>query len=149
MTQIVDRAEPGTYAAMVGKALVADRFRLDEFPVLSELPAIEAWAASHPRALLARGSALQAILRKSVADVAAAYAEDDDASLRRLAAFVRMRYLERRSVAAIADEWRMNRSALSHCLSRKALLLISHRFLQLVQQMCWETNEAIPAAKAS
>lgn len=134
-------SEATGYTELVGKALGADRFALDAFSVLSELPAIEAWAVAHPQALLARGKALQVLLRRAVADVATGYAEDDDTTMRRLAAYVRLRYQECQSVTAIARQWQLDRSALSHQLSRRALLVVTHRFLQLAQGVRWSADE--------
>ncbi len=134
-----DRSD--TYANLVGKALAADRFTLDEFPLLSELPAVERFAAAYPHALLPRGKALQVLLSRAIGEVATTYAEDSDATMRRLAAYVRRRYQERQSVTAIARQWQMERSALSHQLSRRALLVVTHRFLQLAQGVRWSADE--------
>jgi hypothetical protein len=130
---------------LVGKALRADRFTLDAFPVLCQLPAVEQWAASHPRALLARGKALQALLRRAVADVATDYAEDDDATLRRLATYVRLRYQEHQSVTAIARQWQLNRTYVSRSVSLRAVQVITHRFVQIVDAVRWSTDDRTTA----
>jgi hypothetical protein len=117
---------------VVGRALVADRLALDSFPVLSELPVIEQWSAAHPRELLCKGKALHTLLRRAVSDVAFGYAKDEDATLRRLAEFVRLRYIERLTVTEIAQRWRMNRSGVSHRFSGQAIQLVARRFEQLV-----------------
>ena len=132
-------------ANLVGKALATDRFDLDEFPLLSELPAVERFAAAHPHALLPRGKAIQTLLQRAVTEVATAYAEDADRTLRRIAAYVRLRYQEGKSVRAIAEEWGVERSALSHQLSRRALLVVTHRFLQLAQSVRWAVDERTTA----
>jgi hypothetical protein len=129
---IVARSEESSLATLVGKALNADRFVLETFPVLSELPPIEQWTSAHPRELLCRGKALQALLRRAVADVASSYAKEDDTALRRLAEYVRLRYQEGMSVTEIAKRWQMNRSGVSHRFSGRAVQLIAHRFEQLV-----------------
>jgi len=74
-----------TCAELVGRALAADRFDLDTFQTLSELPAVERFAAAYPHALLPRGKALQLLLERTVAEVATAYAEDSDRPLRKIA----------------------------------------------------------------
>jgi hypothetical protein len=129
----------------VGKALAADRFTLDEFPVLSALPAVERFATAHPHALLPRGKALQLLLSRAIGEVATAYADDADATMRRIAAYVRLRYQERQSVTAIAQQWQMERSALSHQLSRRALLVVTHRFLHLAQGVRWSVDGSTTA----
>jgi hypothetical protein len=133
----------------VGKALGADRFELDGFRVLSELPAVERFAVAHPQTLLPRGKAIRILLDRAVAEVATAYAEDADWTLRRIAAYVQLRYGEGRTVTAIAQEWGLERSALSHQLSRRALQVVTHRFLQLAVHLRWEKANSAPAAKAS
>jgi hypothetical protein len=92
------------YCALVGKALFADCYTLDDFPVLSELPLVAQWAQAHPRELLPRGKALHALLRRAVADVVAC-APENDASLGRVADFARLRYQQRLTVVAIARQW--------------------------------------------
>jgi hypothetical protein len=133
--------EATSYCELVGKALGADRFTLDVFPVLSRLPAVEQWAAAHPHALLARGKALQALLRRAVADVATGYADTDDVALRQLAVYVRLRYQEQQSVAAIAQQWLLNRSYVSRRWSHRAVQVIAHRFAQLVQGVHWSADD--------
>jgi len=59
------------YCVLVDRALFADCYTLDGFPVLSELPLVARWGEAHPRDLLPRGKALHALLRRAVADVAA------------------------------------------------------------------------------
>ena len=110
----------------------------DAFPVLSELPAVERFAVAHPYALLPRGKALQLLLNRAIGDVTTAYAEDADRTLRRIAAYVRLRYQEGKSVKAIAEAWGLDRTVLSRQLSRRSLKVVSHRFLQLAEHMHWD-----------
>jgi hypothetical protein len=135
---------------LVGKALGEDRFALDAFPVLSELPAIERFAATHPHALLPRGKAVQVLLWRAVAEVATAYADERDALLRRIAAFVRLRYQEGQTVTAIARAWGVDRSDLSRQLSRRAVEVVAHRFFSLARSVRWpgEGEDGAPATKA-
>lgn len=65
------RKSQANYRELVAKALRSDRFTFDEFPVLSQLPAIEQWAAAHGRELLPHGKALQVFLRHAIEDVSA------------------------------------------------------------------------------
>ncbi len=135
-------------AELVGRALAADRFDLEAFPILSELPAIERFVAAHPHALLPRGKALQLLLERSVAEVATAYAEDVDRTLRKIAAYVRLRYQEGKTVKDIAEAWGLERSVLSRQLSRRSLQVVAHRFLQLAEHLRWEQHGASPATTA-
>jgi hypothetical protein len=136
------------YSELVGKALVADRFALDAFPVLGELPAVERFAAAHPHALLPRGKAVQALLWRAVAEVATAYADERDLLLRRIAAFVRLRYQERQTVTAIAKAWGMDRADLSRQVSRRAVEVVAHRFFCLARSVRWlgegEREDGVP-----
>lgn len=126
------------YIRLVGKALVADRFDLDDFRVLSKLPAVERFATAHPHALLPRGKAIRLLLDRAVAEVATAYAEDQDRTLRRIAAYVRLRYQEGKSVKDIAEVWGLDRTVVSRQYSRRSLQVVSHRFLQLAEHMHWD-----------
>src|SRR5438309_1669690 len=86
------RKSQEAYRELVAKALLADRFTLEEFPVLSQLPAVEAWAAANSRELLPRGKALQQLLRRAVAEVIEAVGEPDDVAVRRLVDYLDLRY---------------------------------------------------------
>ena len=108
------------------------------FPVLSELPGIERFEEAHPHALLPRGKALQLLLTRAVNEVSTAYAEDADRTLRRIAAYVRLRYQDGKSVKDIAEAWGLDRTVLSRQLSRRALQVVAHRFLQLAEHMRWD-----------
>ena len=96
---------PEEYVTFVGQALVADRFDLDGFRVLSELPAVERFAAAHPYALLPRGKAIRLLSIAQLPRMTTAYADDSDKTLRRIAAYVRLRYQEGKSVKDIAEAW--------------------------------------------
>lgn len=136
LAQTSDQVRPPKIATVpvevVGRALMSSRLTLDSFPVLSELAVIEQWSAAHPRELLCKGKALHTLLRRAVSDVAFGYAKDEDPTLRRLAEFVRLRYIDQLTVTEIARRWQMNRSAVSHRFSGRALQLVARRFEQLV-----------------
>ena len=131
-------SDAGEICKLVGKALEADRFELDQFKVLSTLPGIERYAADHPNALLPRGKALQVLLARAVNEVSTAYAEDHDRTLRRIAAYVRLRYQDGKSVKDIAEAWGLDRTVVSRQYSRRSLQVVSHRFLQLAEHMHWD-----------
>jgi len=124
------------YCALVGKALFADCYTLDDFPALSELPLVARWAEAHPRELLPRGKALHALLRRTVADVAAC-APEGDPYLARVADFTRLRYQERLTVAAISRRWGMHRRSMYGGYTRQALELVTRRLLQLAEAGRW------------
>jgi hypothetical protein len=117
------------YRGLVAKALVSDRFTLDEFPVLSQLPVVEQWAATNPRQLCARGRALQALLRQAVADVIAEAGDLDDVAVGRLVEYLRLRYQEGRPVKAIAERWSCSTVQVWRSAGRRALDLVTERFL--------------------
>lgn len=118
------------YRELVAKALLSDRFALDEFPILSQLPAVEQWAATNPRQLCARGKALQALLRQAVTDVITAAGEADDAAVSRLVDYLRLRYQEGQSVKAIAAQWGCSTVQVWRSAGRRALDLVTARFLE-------------------
>jgi hypothetical protein len=149
MTQLRSATpDAGDLCMLVGKALEADRFDLDEFPVLSEVPGIERFAVAHPHALLPRGKALQLLLTRAVTEVSTVYAEDGGRTLRKIAANVRLRYQDKCSVKDIAEAWGFDRTVLSRQLSRCSLQVVSHRFLQLAEHMRWDKGEAAAPSSA-
>lgn len=125
------RKSQSNYRALVGKALFADRFALEEFPVLSQLPAVEQWAAAHQRELLPHGKALQIILRQAVEDVIARIGEAQDTQMRRLIDFLRSRYIEQASVKVIAESWGCSTVHVWRSVGQRALDLVTDRFLEL------------------
>lgn len=125
------RKSQEAYRELVAKALLADRFTLDEFPVLSQLPAVEQWASAHPRELCPRGKALQALLRQAVAEVIAAVGDADDVAVRRLVEYLRLRYQESVSVKGIAERWGCSTVQVWRSAGRRALDLVTARVLEL------------------
>lgn len=137
------------YRALVGKALFADRFTLDEFPVLADVPLVAQWAAAHPREFLPRGKALQALLRRAVADVVALCGEADNAGLTRVGEFAQLRYQQRWTVVAIARQWGCDRSSVHHRVAGRTLALVTRRFLQIVESSHWQAPARELSVKAS
>ncbi len=126
------------YCVLVDRALFADCYTLDDFPVLSELPLVVRWAEAHQRDLLPRGKALHVLLRRAVADVVAC-APEGDACLAQVADFARLRYQERLTVSAIARRWGMHRRSLYGGCTRRALELVTRRVLQLAHGGQWQS----------
>jgi hypothetical protein len=118
---------------LVAKALVSDRFALDAFPILSQLPAVEQVAAANPRLLCARGKALQTFLRQAVSEVIAAAGDTDDVAVGRLVEYLRWRYQEGVSVRAIAQRWGCSTVQVWRSTGRRALDLVTVRFLEQVR----------------
>jgi len=127
------RKSQEAYRELVGKALLSDRFTLDEFPVLSQLPAVEQWAAAHPRDLCPRGKALQLLLRQAVAEVIASVGEADDVAVRRLVEYLQLRYQQGISVKGIADRWGCSTVQVWRAAGQRALDLVTARFLDLAR----------------
>jgi hypothetical protein len=129
------------YRELVAKALVSDRFTLDEFPILSQLPVVEQWATTNPRQLCARGKALQALLRQAVADVIAEAGDADDAAVRRLVDYLQLRYQEGLSVKAIAQQWGCSTVQVWRSAGRRALDLVTACFLDRARP----NSETVPS----
>jgi hypothetical protein len=127
------RKSQGAYRELVAKALVADRFTLDEFPVLCQLPAVEQWAAANPRELLPRGKALQLLLRRAIVDVIDALGEPDDVAVRRLVEYLELRYQKGWHVKTIAERWGCSTVQVWRGTGRRALDLVTARFLLLAR----------------
>jgi len=142
-------AQLSPYRELVAKALWADLFTLDEFPVLSTLPVVVAWAQAHPREMLPRGKVLRALLRRAVGDVRAAVNDAQDLPSQRLGQFVQLRYQEQHTVTAIAERLQLTRAYVSRSLSRRATEVIARRFAQLAESAQLQASSAEPAAKAS
>jgi hypothetical protein len=121
------------YRELVMKALTADRFTLEDFPILSQLPAIEHWAAAHPRELLPHGKAIQGYLRQAVKDVIASVGEPEDETMRRLVEYLQLRYLQKVSQKAIAERWGCSTVQVWRSVGHRAIDLITARFLELAR----------------
>jgi len=143
------QAQRPSYRELVAKALQADLFALDEFPVLSELPLVAAWAEAHPREMLPRGKVLRALLRRATGDVRAAVQDAQDRSSQRLGQFVQLRYQEQQTVTAIAEHLHLTRAYVSRSLGRRATEVIARRFVQLAESAQMQTLSAEPTARAS
>jgi hypothetical protein len=115
---------------LVAKALLSDRLTLDEFPVLSQLPSVETWALAHPRELCPRGRALQVLLLQAVTDVVVSVSEADDLATRRLVEYLQLRFQQRLSVRAIAERWGCSAVHVWRSTGRRALDLVTARFLE-------------------
>jgi hypothetical protein len=127
------RKSQEAYRALVAKALLADRFTLEELPVLSQLPAVETWAAANPRELLPRGKALQHLLRRAVADIIEAVGEPDDVAMRRLVEYLDLPYRKQWHVKAIAAQWGCSTVQVWRSTGHRALDLVTARFLILAR----------------
>jgi hypothetical protein len=127
------RKSQSDYRELIAKALISDRFSLEEFPVLSQLPAIERWATAHPHELLPRGKALQLLLARSVADVIAKIGDADDLVLRRIVLYLQLRYQQHQSVKAIAESWQCSTVHVWRTVGQRALNLVTERFLEVAR----------------
>jgi hypothetical protein len=121
------------YRELVAKALLSDRFTLDEFPVLSQLPAVEQWALAHPRELCPRGKALQLLLRQAVTAVIALVGEADDLATRRLVEYLQLRFQQGMPVRSIAEQWGCSTVQVWRSAGRRALDLVTGQFLELAR----------------
>jgi hypothetical protein len=127
------RKSQSSYRALVGKALsyLDDLCALNEFPVLSQLPAIEQWAADHAHDLLPHGKALRGYLRKATAEVIAGIGEDGTSA--RLVEYIQLRYQQRMLVKDIAERWHLSVEQVWRSAGRQALELITEQFLQIAR----------------
>jgi hypothetical protein len=117
----------------VTKALLSDRFELEEFPALSQLLAVERWAQDHPSELLPHGKAMQRLLRQSIMDVIARIGEADDMQLAMVVDYLRVRYVEGGSVNAIAEAWGCSRVHVWRKAGKIAMDFVTERFLELAR----------------
>ena len=129
------RKSQADYRDLIGKALLSDRFTLEEFPVLSQLPAIERWATTHPHELLPHGKALQLLLGKSVADVIVLLDDTPDGATHRVAEYLRLRYQQQKKVKDIAEQWDLSAEQIWRSAGRRSLDLITERFLQIARSL--------------
>lgn len=126
------RKSQSDYKSLVGKALLLfnDLFALDEFPVLSQLPAVEQWVSAHEHELLPHGKALRALLRQAVAKVIEQIGDGEGGTSARLVAYLRLRYQQGLLVKDIADQWNLSVEQVWRSAGRRALELITDQFLQ-------------------
>lgn len=128
------RKSQADYREQIAKALLSDRFTLEDFPVLSQLPAVQAWANAHPNELLPHGKALQGLLRQAVRDVFARIGDAEDRQLQRVADYLSSRYLCGISVNEIAERWDCSRVHVWRVAGKYALELVTERFMEIARE---------------
>ncbi len=118
------------YRDLVGNALLADCLTLEDFPVLSQFPAIEERMKSFEYELFPRGKALQSLLREAIYDVLKGIGNSDDQSLCRMDKYIKLRYQQKCSVKQIAEEWHVSTVQVWRSAGQLSLALITERFLE-------------------
>jgi hypothetical protein len=127
------RKSQSDYQNLVGKALTLldDLFTLDEFPVLSQLPAVQEWVTSHPYELLPQGKGLRHLLQQSVALVIEKIGEGERGISARLIHYLQLRYQQGLLVKDIAEQWNLSPEQVWRSVGRRALELVTDQFLEL------------------
>ncbi len=124
------RKSLSAYRDLIGKALLAECITLEDFPVLSQFPAIEERIRSFEFELFPRGKALQSLLREAVHDVLQGIGHSDDKSLGRIAEYIKLRYQQKQSVKHIAEQWQISTVQVWRSAGQVSLGLITDRFLE-------------------
>jgi hypothetical protein len=124
------RISHATYVRTVGQMLTRDWFALDRGDVLTQLEIVGQLVAAYPNRFLSPGWAVRALLDKAMDDVMAAARKSKDGQGQRIAQFLELRRQEQ-TVTDIAKAWELSRECVSRTISRKAILLVTDRFLLL------------------
>jgi hypothetical protein len=127
------RKSQASYRELVAKALLADRFALEESPVLSQLPAIERWVSDHEHELLPHGKALHIALHQAIQRVIATIGDADDVQLVRVVQYLRWRYVERVSVKQIAEQGGCSSVHVWRTAGCRALDMVTDAFLAIAR----------------
>src|SRR5215472_8163499 len=98
------------YYQLVAQALLKldDWFELEEYPVLSQMPAVVAYARSHPYDILPHGQAISQLLTRAVEEVSSQCATSQGRTMQRAAIYLRSRYLEKQTVKTIAQQMHLS-----------------------------------------
>ncbi|MBA3825416.1 MAG: hypothetical protein H0X24_16150 [Ktedonobacterales bacterium] len=129
------RKSQSDYKVLVGKALtlLGDLFALDEFPILSQLPAVEQWAAAHHHDLLPHGKGLRALLQHAVALVIEKIGDEESGTSARLVQYLQLRYQQGLLVKDIAERWSLSAEQVWRSSGRRALELVTDQFLEIAR----------------
>jgi hypothetical protein len=109
--------------------------QLEECAALASLPGVQARIRERSRAFLPTASALRSLLDEAVNDVERMVATSEDATSQRIATFLRIWYRERGTVTQVAQALSLSRSHVAHAVQKRALELVTRRFLDVAWQV--------------
>ena len=127
------RISLATYTRVVGQSLTCDWFALDKCETLTQFAVVQELVAAYPNRFLSPGWAVRALLDKAMDEVIALARKSKDTQDHRLADFLELRR-QHESVTAIAKEWNLSRECVSRTVGRKAISLVTERFLALTKR---------------
>jgi len=127
------RISHATYMRVVGQVLINDWFALDKCETLTQIAVVQELVAAYPNRFLSPGWAVRALLDRAIDEVIALARKSKDSHDYRLADFLELRR-QHKSVTAIAKEWRLSRECVSRTVGRKAINLVTERFLALTKR---------------
>jgi hypothetical protein len=130
------------YAGRICEALRHDLVQLDGCTSLAQLPGVQAVSRQNGQRVFPVGSALRTLLDQAVADVTAPANSGRDPSLDRIAVFLRIWYVERRTITEVAEALELSRSRVSRAVKPLAVELVTRRFLELASG----ARNPVPAA---
>jgi len=123
------------YVRRVWVALRLEPLQLEECAALAQLPGVQARIRERPRAFLPTATALQVMLDEAVGEVDSMMASCEDATSQRITTFLRIWYHERGTVTQVAQALSLSRSHVVHAVQRRALELVTRRFLDAAWQV--------------
>jgi hypothetical protein len=123
------------YVRRVWIALRLEPLQLEECTALAQLPGVQARIRERPLAFLPTATALRALLDEAVGEVERMVASSEDATSQRIVAFLRIWYRERGTVTQVAHALSLSRSHVAHGVQRRALELVTRRFLDAAWQV--------------
>jgi hypothetical protein len=123
------------YIRRVWTALRLEPLQLEECAALAQLPGVQARIRERPRAFLPTATALRVMLDEAVEEVESMMASSEDARSQRITTFLRIWYRERGTVTQVAQALSLSRSHVAHAVQRRALELVTWRFLDAAWQI--------------
>lgn len=123
------------YVRRVWIALRLEPLQLEECTALAQLPGVRARIGERPLAFLPTATALRAMLDEAVGEVEAMVVSNEDATSQRIGTFLRIWYRERGTVTQAAQALSLSRSHVAHAVQRRALELVTRRFLDAAWQV--------------
>jgi len=123
------------YYQLVAQALLKldDWFELEDYPVLSQMPAVVAYARSHSYDILPHGQALSQLLRRAVEEVSSQCATSPGRTMQRAAVYLRSRYLEKQTVKTIAQQLGISTDQLGRTVGVLSIPLVAKQFYRLAR----------------
>ena len=131
----VGRPSQSDYVKLVCKMLRASTYELEECTALSQMPGVEQRRKQYSAAIFPLGMALHTMFEEAVSEIEILSHIQNDLQGRRMSTFLKVWYRERSTVTQVAQALSLSRSHVAHAVQRRALDLVTRRFLDAAWQV--------------